>query len=95
MKEILVISLTEEEMKEILYSTVKGLLDDFKEELKLERQIELLTRKEVAKLLKISLPTLHEWSKTGKLKVYRKSGRVYYKRHEVMVALDERSTYSL
>jgi len=50
---------------------------------KTENQSEYITRKEVAELLKISLPTLHDWSKQGWLLSYKMGNRVLYKRSEV------------
>lgn len=47
------------------------------------------TRKEVAKELKISLPTLHELTKKGIIKSYKISGRVLYKWEDVMRAVTE------
>lgn len=52
-----------------------------------ENQNDLITRKETANLLGISLPTLHTWSKQGKLKAYHINTRVRYKRGEVLQAL--------
>jgi excisionase family DNA binding protein len=51
-----------------------------------------LTRKETAKLLCISLPTLNEWTKTGILKAHRIGNRVLYKEKEVIEALVEVQT---
>lgn len=48
---------------------------------------ELLTRKKVAELLGITLPTLHNWTKKGVLKSYRLGTRLRYKKSEVMEAL--------
>lgn len=45
---------------------------------------ELVTRKETANILKISLPTLHNWTKIGLLPHYKVSSRVRYKRSEIM-----------
>lgn len=53
----------------------------------IEPKDELLTRNQTAKLLGISLPTLHTWSLSGKLTAYRINTRVRYKRVEVMNAL--------
>lgn len=50
---------------------------------------EFLTRKEVAALLRISIPTLHELIKTGKLKAYRIGGRVLFNKSEVEDSLEE------
>ena len=49
----------------------------------LSSQDSYITRKEAAKLLHISLPTLNELTKNGKLIGYRLQGRVLYKRKEV------------
>ncbi len=46
-------------------------------------QTELLTRKEAAKMLGISLPTLLDWTNTGVIQGYRISSRVRYKRAEL------------
>lgn len=48
---------------------------------------EFISRKEAAKMLKVSLPTLGEWSKIGIVKSYRIATRVRYKRKEVEKAL--------
>jgi excisionase family DNA binding protein len=47
-----------------------------------------LSRKEVAKLLKITLPTLHDWTKLGYLKAYKIGTRVLYKESEVIKTLE-------
>lgn len=53
------------------------------------QQFELLTRKEAAKLLGISLPTLLDWTKTGKVQGYRIASRVRYKRTELENSLSQ------
>jgi excisionase family DNA binding protein len=50
-----------------------------------------LTRGEVANFLKISLPTLHRYTKDGVLKSYRIVGKIRYKLEEVENALKERN----
>src|SRR5688572_2939548 len=52
-------------------------------------QSDYLSRKEVAKLLKITLPTLHDWTKLGILKSYKMGTRVLYKESEVKEALEK------
>lgn len=47
-------------------------------------QKELITRKEVAKLLNVNITTIHRWTERGKLKSYGMGGRVYYKKGEVL-----------
>ncbi|MGQ8335812.1 helix-turn-helix domain-containing protein [Sunxiuqinia sp. A32] len=88
MKEILVLELTPQELKEMIHITVKAALSEFKEELRPKEPEELLTRKEVVKLLQISLTTLYHWTRDGKLKQYKTGGKVYYKKNEVLTALE-------
>lgn len=53
---------------------------------------ELLNRKEVAKLYGVSLPTILDWTKTGKLIGYRIGSRVRYKRSELEKSLSQIKT---
>jgi hypothetical protein len=48
-----------------------------------------ITRAETANLLKITLPTLHDWTKLGYLKSYKMASRVLYKESEVVLALEQ------
>lgn len=50
---------------------------------------DLLTRKETANLLGISLPSLHSWTIEGKIPAYRIGTRVRYKRSEVERSLTQ------
>ncbi len=52
-----------------------------------QKQPEYLTRKEVAKILKVSLVTLSDWNKKGVLKPYRLGNLIRYKREELDQAL--------
>lgn len=52
-------------------------------------ETDLLTPKETAEFLRISLPTLHRWQKKGKVKCYGIAGTRYYKRSEVVESLTE------
>ena len=44
---------------------------------------DLITRKEAAKLLGVSLPTILDWTKSGKIVGYRISSRIRYKKSEI------------
>ena len=57
-----------------------------------KHETELLTRKEAAKLLGVSLPTILDWTKTGKIKGYRIGSRVRYKRDEIENSLSQIKT---
>jgi len=48
---------------------------------------ELMTRTEVAEFLKCDLSTIHNWTKSGKLKAHGIGYRVYYKRSEINAGL--------
>lgn len=50
---------------------------------------EYITRKEVAKLLKVTLPTLHDWTKLGWLQSYKIGNRVLYKQKEIEESLHQ------
>lgn len=54
-------------------------------------QSTFLSRTEVSKLLKISLPTLHEWTKLKWLQSYKIGNRVLYKLEEIEDALKNKS----
>ena len=53
---------------------------------------ELLTRNEAAKLLGVSLVTILDWTKTGKITGYRIASRIRYKRHELESCLTQIKT---
>lgn len=56
------------------------------------QQTEYLNRKEAAKLLKVSLVTLNEWTKEGIVQGYRIASRVRYKRTELEIAHSQINT---
>lgn len=50
---------------------------------------ELLTSNEVSKLLNVTLATLHNWSKQGKLTPKKIGTRILYSKEQVMSALED------
>ena len=62
-------------------------LTEILKQFKPEETTKFLTRKEVCQLLKISLPTLHNWTKEGMVKSYKIGTRVLYKTTEIEEAL--------
>ena len=56
-----------------------------------QNQSKFISRKEAAKLLQISLPTLHDWTKEGLLNSYQIGTRVLYKPEEVEQSLTQRN----
>lgn len=68
-----------------LLSAIEKLIDDklgSKQQL-IKEQTVYLTRKEVAKLLRVTLPTLHDYTKLGWIKSYKIGNRVLYKEVDV------------
>lgn len=49
-----------------------------------------VTRREVAKLFKISLVTLNDWTNKGILQAYKIGNRVYYKQYEIETAVTKK-----
>lgn len=54
---------------------------------KKSKTVVLLTCKQAVAFLQITSPTLRKWTKEGLLKAYSLGGRIYYKQHEVIDAL--------
>jgi excisionase family DNA binding protein len=52
-----------------------------------EPETEYLTRRQIADLFKISIVTVHDWTKKGILIAYKLGNKVFYKRAEVEQAL--------
>lgn len=54
---------------------------------------DLIKPAETALLLKVSLVTINQWTKEGKLTAYRMGRRKFYKRDEVIKALESTGKY--
>lgn len=78
-------NLSKEEFKELLQEAVKVEIEKNQPEDPFGQ--EYLTRKQTAKMLGISLPTLHEWTMEGRIQAYRIGRLVRYKRSDVHAAL--------
>lgn len=58
------------------------------------RGLDLVSREDTAKMLCVSLPTLHQWTKIGIIKANRIGNRVLYKLDDITNALNEIETSS-
>lgn len=82
------ISTTPSELKkEIVSELVNSLLPKLSKEFQPKTPTEFLSRTEVAKLLKVDISTIHNWTKKGKIISYGIGGRVLYKRTEIESAI--------
>ncbi len=79
--------ITPDELKESIINDVRTELQLITESLKPTPTPTYLTRKETAKILKVSLVTLHDWNKKGILKPYRLGNLIRYKSNELEQAL--------
>lgn len=85
-KEIIQIeNITIEKLKNDLLVEFQQLLQNFLNQQ--EKVDELLTREQTAKLLKISLVTLHVWTKKNIVPAYRIGNKVRYKKGEFLASL--------
>lgn len=76
-------SIEPQQLKQEIAATVRTELRLMLEEFKNLQPDDLLTRKEAAQFLKISLSTLNGWKKAGKIIGCGTGNRVYFRRSEV------------
>lgn len=89
---LILTTIAETDFREIVSAAVRSEIAAIYLPQKATAQPEFLTRHETAQRLKISLPTLHLWTKTGTLQGYRIQGRVLYKSNEVENSLQAMQT---
>jgi hypothetical protein len=80
---ILVNGVTPQQLTETILKGVENQINDLKKSFTPKEPEDFLTRMETAKLLKISLTTIHEWSNTRILKMYKVGNRTYFSRKEI------------
>jgi hypothetical protein len=83
MDAILLKEVNPQQLTETILEGVKTQINDLKKNFTPKEPEDFLTRMEVAKLLKISLTTVHEWSNTSILKMYKVANRSYFSRKEI------------
>lgn len=70
------------DLKEVIKSVIQEVLLSSTNQT-VKKEVEYLSRKEAAKLLGVSLPTLHDWTKSGKIPGHRIGTRVRYIKSEL------------
>lgn len=85
MKQLILNAINEDDLRKI----IKEVLTENKESQSIPKQTDTtyLNRFEVVDYLKISLPTLNNWTKQGILQSYRIGNRVLYRKNEIESAL--------
>ncbi len=90
MQQLILSPITRDELKldfrEVVQQEIKRLFASLMEQQPITAP-KYLTRKDTAKRLGVSLPTLNEWTKTGLVQGYRISSRIRYKESELDAAL--------
>ena len=87
MEKLFVNAFTESDLKRVFREVLAEKSNSETVPKKSERKINYLNRFEVVELLKISLPTLANWTKEGILQSYRIGKRVLYREDEVNSSL--------
>lgn len=92
-KTVISITFTPDELSELIRTVVEQTVRPMIEEaVKPPHSPKLLTRKETARFLGVSLPTLHEWTVGGRIKANRIGSRVRYYQTDVETALQQIKT---
>jgi excisionase family DNA binding protein len=75
-----IIQLSPDELKEAISSAVHSEIS----KLQPAQADKLLTRKQAASMLNVSLPTISAWEKSDELKATRIGSRVYFKQSDLL-----------
>jgi excisionase family DNA binding protein len=86
----LVVTLNVNDLKTIISESVENA---FAKTPKVKEEETILRRKDVAKLFSVSLVTIADWMKTGKLPYHRINTRIFFKKSEVMECIEIKEKY--
>ena len=92
MTQILLSPIPLEEMEGMMKRIMRESLSEIAVQPSTEDLSELITRKQAAKMLNLSLPTLREYTVRGLLPSYQMGARVLYKKVEVLECLTKQKT---
>jgi hypothetical protein len=90
MEKITIVEVKPDELKSFISESVKiGIKEFLETDTKKEqpKTDEFLTRKETATFFRVSLPTIHQWTKVKLLKVYKVGNRSFYKKSDLVHVL--------
>lgn len=92
MQNVILSTYTPEELTGIIHNAIREAVKDIKPQASASQSETLLSRKETAEKLKISLVTLNDWTKRGIIQSYLIGGRVLYKEKEIEASLHQVKT---
>ncbi|WP_347840483.1 helix-turn-helix domain-containing protein [uncultured Draconibacterium sp.] len=81
MRAVTIVQITIEELEERINKAIQSSLKTSKD------AEEFIPRKELASILGVTLPTIDQWRREGKIKAYAIDRKVYFKRSEVEQAM--------
>jgi hypothetical protein len=80
--------ISRDDLKELITEAVSKAFDEVNKDTFTDR--DLMTRKETAQFLNVSLVSLNIWSKKGIIQPYAIEGRVFFKKSEIESALKQK-----
>jgi excisionase family DNA binding protein len=95
MDKLKLVHVTPEQLEQLIRDAVKESFEAHQKVPKNDESITYLDKSEAAKILKISISTVNNWSRQGKLNPHGLGGRVYFKLSEIdqaMVPLNQVSS---
>ena len=81
---VLIIQISTEELQELIEAAVNDALSKQREsDIRIEPETQYLTRADLARQFHVSLATINEWSRTGKIHRHYLGSRVFYLKSEI------------
>ncbi|WP_299059507.1 helix-turn-helix domain-containing protein [uncultured Polaribacter sp.] len=90
-KTIQITEVTIDELAEKVSDILLLKIENYIKELTKPKNNKLLTRKEVAVMLRVSLVTIGVWSKVGILNPIRMGNRIFFKEQDILNTLEQQS----
>ncbi len=90
MDKVILTNLSVDELRSLIDSSVSCVIEDKIAALITNSSNEedpLMTKFEVAEMMKVSHGTVHNWKEAGLISFYKISNRIYYKKSEVLDAI--------
>ena len=86
----LVVTLNVSDLKHIINESIENAISKTPT---VKEEDSILRRKDVAKLFSVSLVTIADWMKTGKLPYHRINSRIFFKKSELMECIEIKEKY--
>ncbi len=86
----LVVTLNVSDLKHIINESIENAISKTPTA---KEEDSILRRKDVAKLFSVSLVTIADWMKTGKLPYHRINSRIFFKKSELMECIEIKEKY--